>query len=253
MYYVMNEDVLSIFDDNKEKIETTRKYMPQLTGLTLETNIVTAEELQAHPNKVIVDDIEVEIDVPDYDITTEDYEEPIYKTVDVLDEEGNVIGTETTDEIDHYEPATRTISTPVMIDGEPYEDEEGNTITPQVQSTHKETIIVKGLVLNPDFEEEEATRREAEFNKAFFNTSLGYIRRIITNADGSHANFLYDIVPAIASAVSMGLSYNLIVYSKPDFTEDITDWTPYQSLKPATPQFIQECLTQIGNDFKPQE
>ena len=235
----MNEDVLSIFDDDKEKIETTRKYMPQLTGLTLETDIVTAEELELHPNKVIVDDVPVEIDVPDYEEVEEEYQEQ------VVDEEGNPVYDEDGNPV--METKTRTVLKPIMIE---VEDEEGNIIL--VPSTHKETIIVKGLVLNPDFEEEEETRRETEFNKAFFNTSLGYIRRIITNADGSHANFLYDIVPAIASAVSLGLSYNLIVYSKPDFTEDITDWTPYQSLKPATPQFIQECLTQIGNDFKPQ-
>ena len=241
MYYVMNEDVLSIYDDDKNKIETTRKYMPQLTGLTLEADIVTAEELQAHPNKVIVDDIEVEIDVPDYEEVEEEYEEQ------VVDEEGNPVYDEQGNPV--METKTRTVLKPIMI--EVIDEETGETIL--VPSTHKETIIVKGLVLNPDFENEEATRREAEFNKAFFNTSLGYIRRIITNADGSHANFLYDIVPAVASAVSLGLSYNLIVYSKPDFSEDITDWTPYQSLKPATPQFIQECLTQIGNDFKPQE
>ena len=80
MFYVMNEDVLSIFDDNKEKIETTRKYMPQLDGqLTLETDIVDAETLEAHPNKVIVDDIPVEIDVPDYEEVEEEYQEQVTK------------------------------------------------------------------------------------------------------------------------------------------------------------------------------
>lgn len=100
MYYVMNGDNLSIFDDDKEKIEQTKEFMPQLNGqYTLETNIVTANELREHPNKVIVGDIEIEIDVPDEEIN---------------------------------------------IDGE---------IT-----THKETIIVKGIIANPNYEEEEAQK-----------------------------------------------------------------------------------------------
>lgn len=90
-----------------------------------------------------------------------------------------------------------------------------------------------------------------DFEKNFFNTSLGWIRRIITNADGSHANFLYDILPAITTAVSKGLSYQIIAYTEPDFTEEVIDWTKYQTFVTATPQFIQECLQQIGNDFKP--
>ena len=90
-----------------------------------------------------------------------------------------------------------------------------------------------------------------DFEKNFFNTSLGWIRRIITNADGSHANFLYDILPAITTAVSQGLSYPIIAYDEPDFTEEVIDWREYQKFVNATPQFIQECLQQIGNDFKP--
>lgn len=150
MFYVMNEDTLSIFDDSKEKIETTREFMPQLAGqLTLETDIVTAEELEAHPNKVIVGDVPVEIDVPDYEQATDEEGNPIY------DEEGN------------------PVMIPVMIDKEETiividYDEEGNpigeheeTIIVQVPSTHKETIYVKGIVLNPDYEQEEA-EKEAE-------------------------------------------------------------------------------------------
>ena len=96
-----------------------------------------------------------------------------------------------------------------------------------------------------------ANYAKEDFEKNFFETSLGWIRRVITNADGSHANFLYDILPAVTTAVAQGIVYPLIVYSEPDFTEEVIDWTQYQSLKPATSQFIQECLTQIGNDFKP--
>ena len=101
MFYVMDkENKLSIFDDNKIKLEQTKAIMPQLEGqYTIKTDIVTAGELREHPNKVIVGDVEIEIDVPDYDEET---------------------GEET--------------------------------------GTHKETIIVKGLVINPDYEHEQAEK-----------------------------------------------------------------------------------------------
>ena len=237
MYYVMNEDVLSIFDDDKNKIETTRKYMPQLTGLTLETDIVTAEELELHPNKVIVDDIEVEIDVPDYEEVEEEYEEQ------VVDEEGNPVYDEQGNPV--METKTRIVQKPIMI--EVIDEETGETIL--VPSTHKETIIVKGLVLNPEFENEEYARREAEFNKAFFNTSLGYIRRKVTMADGSHKDFLSDLLPVISMGVQAGQAVNILAYDAPPFDEDVTDWTEYQHQKIVTAQFIQECFLQLSTDF----
>lgn len=216
MYFRIKDD--KVYDHSDIKFDDACVY----------SDLCTKAEYDEHPNKYMIGDVEEQIKVYEYEKKT--IEVPIYN------EEGEIIGYEKV-EVDD-------LTKPIMV-----EDTETGEL---VHKFHYETVITKGLVLNPDFEEEEATRREAEFNKAFFNTSLGYIRRIITNADGSHANFLYDIVPAVASAVSLGLNYNLIVYSKPDFTEDITDWTPYQSLKPATPQFIQECVVQIGNDFKPQ-
>ena len=109
MFYVIDkENKLSIFDDSKEKIDQTREFMPQLDGqYTLETDIVEADELRQHPNKVIVDDIEIEIDVPDYETII---------------------------------------------------DDDGNEIQVPTGTTHKETITVKGLVLNPDYEEEQAEK-----------------------------------------------------------------------------------------------
>lgn len=173
--------------------------------------------------KYIVGDEEREIDVPDYDeegnpiiIEYEDTE-----TVIDYDEEGNVIGSH---EI---------------------------TVTKHKQQTHKETVTVKALVLNPNYEEEQAERREAEFNKAFFNTSLGYIRRAVTMADGSKKDFLSDLLPAIFASVSAGKSVNLYAYDKPPFDEDVEDWTEYQHLVIATPQFINECFDQLGKDFAP--
>jgi len=137
MYYVMNNDELAIFNDSKEIIETTLKFMPQLKGqYILETDIITADELQAHPNKVIIDDIEIEIDVPDYDEDGNPIMIVIEETVEVIDydEEGNPIGSHT------------------------------ETITKLVPSTHKETITVKGLVLNPDYEQEEEQKHREYLN-----------------------------------------------------------------------------------------
>ena len=216
MFYVMNGEELSIFDDNKDKLKNTRELMPQLGGqYTLETDIVTADELRQYPNKVIVGDVEIEIDVPDYDAETG---EPVMVEVEetIIDEEENE-----------------------------------QTITKEVQSTHKETITVKGLVANPDYEEEEAERREAEFNKAFFNTSLGYVRRSVTMADGSHKDFLSDLLPVISMGVQGGMPVNILTYDQPPFDEDVTDWTEYQHQVIVTAQFIQECFLQLSNDFLP--
>ena len=173
--------------------------------------------------KYIIGDVEIEIDVPDYD------------------EEGNPIMIE-------YE------DTEVVIDY----DEEGNpigsheiTVIKKKQKTHIETITIPYPVINPNYEQEQAERREAEFNKAFFNTSLGYIRRAVTMADGSKKDFLSDLLPVISMGVQSGMPVNILTYDEPPFDEDVTDWTEYQHQVTVTAQFIQECFRQLSNDFLP--
>lgn len=100
-------------------------------------------------------------------------------------------------------------------------------------------------------EEQKAQEREAKFNKEFFHTSLGYIRRSVTMADSSHKDFLSDLLPVISMGIQGGQSVEIITYDKPPFDEDITDWTPYQHHVAATVQFIQECFIQLSNDFLP--
>lgn len=113
-------------------------------------------------------------------------------------------------------------------------------------------IVVEGeLVLNPDWEEEQYNRREAEFNKAFFNTSLGYVRRAVTMVDGSKKDFLSDLMPTIKMGLESGIPVNILTYDKPPFNKDVTDWTEYQHQVVVTPQFIQECFLQLSNDFLP--
>lgn len=102
-------------------------------------------------------------------------------------------------------------------------------------------------------DEDYAKEREEQFNKDFFNTSFGYIRRKATMATGEIKDFLSDLLPSIAIGVQMGKPAQIIAYDKPDFTQEITDWTVLQNEKTATDEFVQECFTQLNNDFKPVE
>ena len=77
MYYIINNntDKLALFDDNKERFDKTLQFMPELQNeRILETDIVTATELQAHPNKCIIGDVEITIVVPDYETQTREVE-----------------------------------------------------------------------------------------------------------------------------------------------------------------------------------
>lgn len=67
MYYVTKNNELVIFDDDRNKLEKTREFMPQLKKQpTLETNIITADELRAHPSKVVVENGMLMLN-PDYE------------------------------------------------------------------------------------------------------------------------------------------------------------------------------------------
>ena len=101
----------------------------------------------------------------------------------------------------------------------------------------------------PEYQAEKAAAREAEFNKEFFNTSLGYIRRSVTMKDGSKKDFLGELLMPIKAGLELGQQVVIITYRQPDFSEDVTDWTQYQDKKQATPQFIQDCLNQLVIDF----
>lgn len=143
MFYVMNDDKLAIYDDDREKLEITRSFMPQLEGqYTLETDIVTAEELDEHPNKVIVGDVEIEIDVPD----------------------------------------------------EVEEDEEQ-------AGTHKETITVKGLVINPDYEAEEAAKERERLDN--LTLTPADVERALYKAKGMDFEDLKALIAEQAPQIDM--------------------------------------------------
>lgn len=99
--------------------------------------------------------------------------------------------------------------------------------------------------------EEIIALRQSEFLKEFFLTSLGYIRRSVSMADGGKKDFLSDLLPVISMGVQAGQEVKVIAYTMPDFTEEVTDWTQYQHVETVTAQFIQECFLQLSNDFLP--
>lgn len=102
-----------------------------------------------------------------------------------------------------------------------------------------------------EFENEKAQRRKEEFEKTFFLTTLGYIRRKVSMATGDTKDFLSDLLPAISAGVQLGQQVPIITYKKPDFTQEITIeyMESLQEVKAVTPEFIQECVMQISTDF----
>ncbi len=138
-----------------------------------------------------------------------------------------------------------------LCDMQEYINHPGKYIVADVPVSEGEGEVVteKRLIINPNYEDEQAAKREADFNKAFFNTSLGYIRRSVTMADGSKKDFLSDLLLSIKAGLEQGLNVKILAYDKPPFDEDVTDWTEYQKQEVVTPQFIQECLLQLSADF----
>ena len=89
------------------------------------------------------------------------------------------------------------------------------------------------LIKNPDYEEQKQAREDAQFNKEFFNTSLGYVSRTVHMLDGSTCKFLTDILPLLQVGVEI-LTY----------TRQLE-----QSKVAVTEQFISECKQQLLKDF----
>ena len=99
-------------------------------------------------------------------------------------------------------------------------------------------VIQNGeLVLNPNYEEEKQAREDAEFNRQFFNTTLGYVRRNVTMKDGSVKSFLTDILPMLVVGVPV------LVY----------DRELNQTRVQVTEVFINECKQQLYKDFYGEE
>lgn len=89
------------------------------------------------------------------------------------------------------------------------------------------------LIKNPNYEADKQARQDAQFNAAFFNTSLGYVRRKVTMKDGSIKDFLSDILPLLQAGVPV-LTY----------TRQLE-----QNKVIVTDEFIAECKQQVLIDF----
>ena len=244
-----------------------------------------AEENQIQVYSKTVETREEPYEVIDYEIRTEEYEEQVYDEEGnpVYDEDGNPVTEIKTREIQvpvgsHTE--YRTVEEVVenwdteadyrknfykvdndlnVTDITTIGEQEGYIVVDKATGEDIKTnqdwykIVDNKVVKKSDeeYEQEQADRRETEFNKAFFNTSLGYIRRKVTMKDDSKKDFLSDLVLSIKAGLEQGLDVKILTYDKPPFDRDIEDWTVYQHIVSATPQFIMECLMQTSNDFLP--
>ena len=102
----------------------------------------------------------------------------------------------------------------------------------------KRVIYKEGeIIINPDYEAEKQAELIEQFNKEFFNTSLGYIRRRVNMKDGTTKDFLTDIVPLLQVGVQI-ITYSL---NGAELTQN-TGVT-------VTEQFITECKQQLFADF----
>lgn len=81
--------------------------------------------------------------------------------------------------------------------------------------------------------EEIEADRQAQFDKEFFKTSLGYVRRNVSMKTGEVKDFLADILPVLEVGVP-------IIFYDSDLN---------QSKKMVTEVFLAECKEQILKDF----
>ena len=117
-----------------------------------------------------------------------------------------------------------------------------------IEETEENYILHNGQYLT---EAEVVALRKEQFNKDFFLTSLGYIRRKVSMATGETKDFLSDLLPSISMGIQMGQPVTIIAYTEPDFTTKTIDWEALQTMVEVNAQFVQECFMQLNNDFKP--
>ena len=113
--------------------------------------------------------------------------------------------------------------------------------------------LIKNGVLDfvPNYQELVIQKRKEQFEKEFFNTSLGWIRRQVNMKDGSKRDFLADLLLPIKAGMEMGQNVEIITYRTPDFSKELDLYyiESLQEVKLANLEFIQECLFQTVRDF----
>lgn len=136
-------------------------------------------------------------------------------TVPVYDDEGEII--------DYKEIEVDDYTKPVMV--------------PEIDPETGETIMVHKhhtKYRNEIFEHLEIIDNPENFDRCFFKTSLGYVRRKpFVKGTGEYKDFLSDM------SAGMAVGQTILVYDK-----DLN-----QSVAIVTEQFKRECLEQYNKDF----
>lgn len=116
-------------------------------------------------------------------------------------------------------------------------DQEGFIVVPkelgEAIQENPDDYVIDGDSIREKTPEEKEAEEEAEFNKQFFHTTLGYVRRQVTMKDGSKKSFLTDILPLLVVGVPV------LVY----------DRQLNQTRIQVTEAFINECKQQLFVDF----
>ena len=126
----------------------------------------------------IMGEKEIEIEVPDYETVIEEYQEPVYKTVEQFDEEGFPIGY--IEEVDYYE--TKTKEEVVQV------------------GTHIETMVVPYPVLNPNYEAEKEAKEQERIS--MLSLTSADVERGIYKATGKDFD---DVVALVTELQPQGL------------------------------------------------
>ena len=103
----------------------------------------------------------------------------------------------------------------------------------------------------PNLDNVIAKRRQEKFEKDFFKTSSGNIRRQVSMKNGEIKDFLSDLLPAIKAGIELEQEVKVIVYKTPDFTKELSDdyMISLQEVKTVDLNFVKECLNQTVYDF----
>ena len=113
------------------------------------------------------------------------------------------------------------------------------------------TVIDGVLSFVPNYQEIIEKQRKQTFEKEFFETSLGWIRRQVTMKDGSKKDFLSDLLIPIKTGMEIGQDVKIITYKTPDFCIEPNNayFESLQEIKSVNADFIKECLYQTVEDF----
>ena len=121
-------------------------------------------------------------------------------------------------------------------------------------SENKDLYVIENgeLLKVPNPQEVIYQKNKADFEKEFFQTSLGWIRRKVRMKDGSVRDFLADLLLPIKAGMELGNEVRIITYNEPDFylKPDDEYMKSLQEIKIANYEFIQECLLQTVQDFE---